>query len=329
MITSKELAVICNVSRGTVDRALNGKPGINEQTRKRILEASEQYGYRPDITARSLVKKQTMSLGIVIFDLNNTFFAQLLNAMEAKAREKGYFLFITLTNKRVDLEEECLDHLAGRRVDGIILSSVHPTSGYAEFLKKLETPVLALLNKVDDSVPFIGMNDHDAMFDATNYVISKGYQRLIYVSPPLAQEDKTNIYAQSQRRDGFLAAVKAYAGELDSEIIGRKGYVEKLMEYSFSRDCKTAIICSSDYFAINVLNSLRMRGIHVPYDVGVMGFDSISLLKFFDPTLSTVASNIEAMASLAVERVLELIAGREVPRETNMSYQIVPGQSII
>ena len=328
-MTSKELAKLCNVSRGTVDRALNGRSGINDQTRNMILETAQRLGYKPNLLAQNLAKGRTMSLGVVTFDLNNIFFSQLLNNIESKARESGYFLYITLTDKDPEQEKECLTHLADRRVDGIILSSVCSQDGYSEFLKSLGVPVVTLLNKVCNSLPFIGMNDYNAMYDATNYVISNGYSRLVYVSPPLAKDGFENIYAQKQRYEGFLSSVKTHDNNVEHEVIGNKNYVEELMKYKFHTNSKTAIICSSDYFAVKVLHSFRTRGIRVPLDVGIMGFDSINILKMFEPSLSTVATNNEAMASLAVERIIDVIEKRDVPAETNIEYRIVPGQTII
>lgn len=124
-ITTEDIARICGVSRGTVDRALNNRPGISPKTKEKVLKVAKELGYRPNMIACSLAKGHTMSIGVVVFDLNNEFFAQLLNSIEIRARELGYFTYLVLTQKDPKVEKECLSHLVDRNVDGIILFSIN------------------------------------------------------------------------------------------------------------------------------------------------------------------------------------------------------------
>jgi LacI family transcriptional regulator len=112
------------VSQGTVDRALHNRPGISAETRERILLTARQLGYRPDQLASSLVRGRTMTIGLVLFDLYNRFFAQIASAVEENAKSRGYFVYLTLTRKDLGEEKSCIERLAGRRVDGLILCSV-------------------------------------------------------------------------------------------------------------------------------------------------------------------------------------------------------------
>jgi len=124
-VTMEMIAEICGTSRGTVDRALHGRKGINPKTREKILKVANELGYHPHLIARSLVKERTKTIGMIVFDLYNRFFAQIVNAAEEKARELGYSLYLTLTNKSLEEERRCIERLVGWRVDGIILSPVN------------------------------------------------------------------------------------------------------------------------------------------------------------------------------------------------------------
>jgi LacI family transcriptional regulator len=136
-VTTGEIAKICGVSRGTVDRALHGRPGISPETRKKIIETAQKLGYRTNFVARSLVKGETKTLGVVAFDLYNRFFAQMVNAIEFRARELGYFIYLTLTNKDAEIEKKCIEHLVDRRVDGMLLCSVNNSYDYDKSFFKL------------------------------------------------------------------------------------------------------------------------------------------------------------------------------------------------
>ena len=124
-ITTKEIAKICGVSRTTVHRALNNTGRISEKTKRMILETAEKNGYRPDLLATGLAKGKTYYIGVVVMDVNNRYFSQMLSALEIEARERGYFINITLHQNDKEIEKEQLCKLADYHVDGIILSSVN------------------------------------------------------------------------------------------------------------------------------------------------------------------------------------------------------------
>ena len=132
-ITTKDLARMCGVSRTTVHRALSDTGRINPQTRELILKTAKENDYRPDLLARGLVKGQTFYIGVVVLDVNNRYFSQLLSAIETEARKQGYFINITLHEKNKIMEREQLTRLVDYHMDGIILSSVNKGVEYRDF----------------------------------------------------------------------------------------------------------------------------------------------------------------------------------------------------
>ncbi len=237
-ITIKDLASMCGVSAGTVDRALNNRKGISEKTRKKILRVAKEMDYRPDYTARSLVMGKTMTLGVVLFDLYNRSFAQLMNAIETRARELGYFVYLTLTAKNPENEVKCIDNLVNRKVDGIILLTVNKGEAFEAYLERLRIPLVTIFNFISDRWEHIGIQERNAMKGAIDYIVSKQYHNYIYVSPPLAYIDQSNIYTQEERLNGFLEGLEANRIDRPTEIIRDKDYVTVLEQTRFSENEK-------------------------------------------------------------------------------------------
>lgn len=325
-ITSKEIAEMCGVSRGTVDRALNNRPGVNEATKQKVLETARQLGYRPHFLAQSLVKGKTMSIGAVIFDINNQLFPQLINAVESRAREAGYFLNLTLTSKNPDIERECLHHLADRKVDGIILLSVNTGKSFEQFIQKLNIPVVTFGNRISKTVPYVWIDDRKAVRDAIALLAAKGYEEIIYVSPPLSLRGKTNVYAIERRYAGFQDALKQ-DGHMTSHVISHKGYAEEIEHLLTTNGKRIAIFCTSDKYALKIWLHLKQKGIRVPEDVGLMGFDNIETLKYISPSLSTVSYSLETIGNRIIDCLIGQIEGREVPLTSLVQHQIIEGES--
>ena len=329
-ITTEDIARICGVSRGTVDRALNNRPGISPATKQKILEVAKELEYRPNMIARSLVKGQTMSIGVVVFDLYNEFFAQLLNSIELRARELGYFTYLVLTEKDPSAERECLSYLADRNVDGIILLSINKGAKFDAFLRDLQKPIVSIINFISDQLPFVGANDHQCMKDAVYYAANKGYKKLVYVSPPLSRRNKKNMYTLEQRLQGFIQGCKENnLQEADYMIIDGFDYNEQLNRILQRKSpAKTAVLCSSDIYALEILRSLELQGINIPEGLGLMGFDNINTLKYVKPGLTTIAYPIDDIAIEAVDTLIKIIKGEEVPLSSIQNYTIIERDSL-
>jgi LacI family transcriptional regulator len=328
-MTSTELARLCNVSRATVDRVFNGRGRVNEKTRKMILETADSVGYRPNYIAQCLVTGKTRSIGLVVPSLNNSFFSMLLNAVASKAQQCGYIAIVTLYEDQPELEHECVLNLMERQVDGFILFSTSPDRRTVQALRERGIPAVAMFNAVE-GLPCVSIDYRRAMADATNYVLSKGYTNLIFLCPPLQHEMDRNIYAIRQRLGGFEDALAKHEGEgIRSSVIGTADYMDIIGRMQFTREEKTAILCSSDVYALNVLRQLKTRGIHVPLDVGIMGFDGIEALAYVEPSIATVGIPIARLGECAVTYLLDCIATGGSAAQTILPHEITPGQSIV
>ncbi|MDA3957106.1 LacI family DNA-binding transcriptional regulator [Oceanispirochaeta sp.] len=331
-ITSKQLAEICGVSRGTVDRALNNKGRIDPNTKQRILDAAREQGYRPDPIARSLVKGKTRNIGVIAFDLQNRYFAQLLNAIEAKARYAGYFINFTLQENDPNLEIHQINDLVDRRVAGLLLCPVNKGAKFGKFLTSLGIPVLTIGNYVSSEVPFIGMNESGAASSAVRYIIDRGYEHIIFYCPPLKNCDTKNTYVHEQRVEGFTREL-ADSPSISSEIItDSKDYawLEKLLD-QLDEDTmkKTACFCSGDIFALDMMKYIHQNHGAIHKKFGLMGFDGIDTIDYVTPTLTTIHNPVEEIGRKAVDLMVACLESETSLRsETLIPYHIMPGETI-
>ncbi|GAE25309.1 transcriptional regulator [Halalkalibacter wakoensis JCM 9140] len=327
-VSIKEIARICGVSIGTVDRALNNRPGINPKTKEKILQVAKEKNYRPDYRAQSLVKGKTKTIGVVLFDLQNRSFALLMNAIESELRKSGYSLHLALTDKDKEKEIESINYLIDRKVDGIILFSVNQGNGFNKFLQSFDVPIVTIFNHVSDQWHHIGVKEREAMLDAVKHTIKKGYKRFVFICPPLSLLGKVNIYTQHERLKGFIDGLSEY-NLLDNHlIIEEKDYLEKVAEFKFLRNEKTAILCTCDFHALEVMKFLKEHQVNIPAEVGIMGFDNIDVLKYVEPQLTTVEYPIEEIGISAVQSLVNKLENGIFPSVPLLNYRIIPGESI-
>ncbi|MFR3823862.1 MAG: LacI family DNA-binding transcriptional regulator [Hungatella hathewayi] len=322
-VTTNDIARICQVSRTTVIRALNNQGRISKETKDRIVKTAEELGYRPDLLARGLVKGKTMYIGVVVFDVKNQYFAQMLSAIEAEAQTRGYCVNITLHGKNREKEIDLIRKLVDYHVDGLILSPVNKGEHFNNFLKSLDTPLIVIGNKVSDEIPFVGIDERRAAKEATDKILDSGYERVVFVCPPLGESREGNNYTHEQRLDGF-GGNGGRSGGGDYKF----GIDEKEAASFWNNDCNTAFFCSGDIYAMDIMKHLKSCGKQAPRDYGIMGFDDIELLEYLSPRLSTIYNSVEEVAKRAVELLFDEMEGRKIAMETYERYRLVQGETL-
>lgn len=329
-ITAKELAQMCGVSRMTVHRALTDTGRINPQTKELILAKAKECGYRPDLLARGLVKRQTFYIGVVVLDVNNRYFSQLLSAIGMEARKKGYFVNITLHEQNKEMEKEQLERLVDYHVDGIILSSVNYGEEYSKFLQSLDTPIVTIGNKIADGIPFVSIHEKEAAKKATEAILRKGYGKIVFVCPPLERTDE-NTYVHRQRLEGFTEAVESWKKEDVEAIVIRKtsGYMERAYKEHLNSRKRTAFFCSGDIFALDIMKYMSQKGKKAGKDYGIMGFDGIDILDYVTPRLNTIYNPVELVAKEAVKLLFQLMNGKTDGNETViLDCELMDGETL-
>ena len=284
-ITTTQLARICGVSQGTVDRALHNRSGINPQTRERILATAREYDYSPRIGGDT--QSNSMLIGVVLFDLYNEFFSKLAMSIVSTARRYGYSIIFQFSEKNLKNEKEALEYFDYIGVDGIILFSVGSDSEeYENYLKSLKKPIVLIGNKLFD-LPFIGIDDARAMYDATLRLAEKIPSGDILYYAPILRKDLPSVNAQRLRLKGFTQAMNS---------IGKSHRIvtdmEELSEFG-------GIVCSTDYYMLKVLKHLGY-----PDDLKISGFDNISTLKTLPLRVLSVEYSTDEIAKECINYIL-------------------------
>lgn len=326
-VTTKDIARICGVSRATVSRALNNEGRINPVTKEKILKVAQEQGYRPDLLARSLVTGKTMYIGAVVFDVNNRYFAQMLNYIEIEAKKNGYFVNITLHQKDKKMELELLNRLVDYHVDGIILSPVNKGNEYAKIIKSFNTPFIIIGNRVSKDIPYVGIDEKKAAKEATKKLILKGYERIVFVCPPLADIKEENIYTHTQREKGFNEIMDIHPNIISAKI-DNWNYIDTIDQYLSLDNKKTAFFCSGDIFALDIIKHLRKKGKEAPKDYGIMGFDNIDMLDYITPKLTTIYNSVQEVSVKAVNLLVDLMNNKVVENKNLVDYKFIDGDTI-
>ena len=276
-ITTSQIAKICNVSQGTVDRALNGRPDIKAETRQKILDVARQYGYREYISTPP--DKIVGQIGVIIFNLDNEYFSELITEIEYALRKVGLGATVMMTHYDKKYEIECIRNLYNMGVKGIILCSVNSGTEFENYLKLFDIPIVTVGNRVS-SLPYVGIDDFLAMKEMTEKVLNDKAKNIIYFSPALNYPD---AYAQRRRYEGFLS------------VIGKTKYsvVTDIGDIKERYDDKTTIICSNDYYALKAY----FKGTNAK----VVGFDNISVIDKYKIPIDSVEYSMAEIANSIVE----------------------------
>ncbi len=285
-ISTKKIAELCGVSQGTVDRALNNRKGINEETKKRILQVAEENGYKPNFYAQAMKMGKSKLIGIVLFDLDNQYFADILTNIEDCASRKGYSTIVMFTNKQTRRERECIESLVHMGVDGIVICPINQGPEFEDYLQSIKIPVVTVGNKLR-SIPYIGINNALAMKEVVDYAIEKGYNRLIYVKPHLL---KNSTFAQSERLTAFSKACT----NTEQVITDSYSAVSQVEEGK-----KNAFICPADVYAVKLFVDAKNLG------AGIIGFDNIKMLDEFNILIDSVSHDAFETARAVTNYIID------------------------
>lgn len=318
IITVKDLAELCGVSRGTIDRALNNRGGISEETRKRVLDTAESYNFIKNQNAAVLSGGKSPLIGVIIFTLNNEFFSTLVSSIEKKARQYGYSVLVMLSGYDRATEIECAEKLASLNVAKLLVCSVLDDAAIYKKLAERGISVVTMLNRVK-GLPFVGIDDFAAMYESTRYVILNGYEKICYISPVLSKKNAQNINAQLLRYEGFCRAVSDLKFKNYTLVDNYPDYAAILPQLRGENSC--AVICSSDSYTIDCIAALHDTG------VGVMGFDRLKVLEKLFPMLSSVQCPTELIGENAVALLASTEAGGNAA-DVVLPFHIICGSSV-
>lgn len=309
---------------------MSGKAGVKASTREKVLRAAEELGYSPNPLAQGMLSGRTHTLGVVLADLENPFFAQATRAITDTARRHGYDVILANTDERPEVEQAAVKLMLDKRVDGIIVAPA--TSLELDHLRRAlrTTPVVL----IDRKLPALGVDtvvidNYDAAFKATQLLTELGHERIAVASTTL---DASYISSIAERFDGVRAALRAAGLALDPNMFWLGGWQSSPDNGAAARFSKqprpTAILATDSLVALSTLAAARRAGLRVPDDVSLISFDNSPWSEAFHPALSVVSQPVRELGERAAAMVIERAEGfAEPPREIQLRSTVIQRES--
>ena len=305
-ITIKDIAKALGLSTSTVSRALRDSYEISLETKKLVLEYAEKNNYHPNPIALSLKERKSRSIGVIVCEIANSYFSQVINGIESIAYNNGYNVMIAQSRESFDREMLNLQYLTSRSIDGLIISVSTETKDFS-YLKELHSkgmPIVffdRIVNEIDTHK--VIADNYKGAYDATTHLIKSGYRRIAAVSNP------EMLSITIERLAGYKAALAENGIDADDSLIKYCQHggmifseVEEVVNELFGlKQIPDAIFATADKLTTNCLRLLKARGISVPADMGLMGFSNTDLTELLDPPLSIIKQPAFEMGEQAAE----------------------------
>ncbi len=300
MASIKDVAKMAGVSPATVSRVMNGTAKVDEEKKERVLEAIEVTGFVPNQVARSLFKKSGKLIGLILPSIKNPFFTQMASAIENTADMYGYRLILCNTGNRPEKEKEALQMLTAMNADGIILTTSNEQ--IYEYVKNCNIPVIVTDRRIamDAATAYIHSDHYQGGRLAAEHLIECGCKNIVCIKGP------QDISSARARFEGYCKVcdeknIKIQTIECDYDFNKGLGVAEELLDKYPHVD---GIIACNDIVAISVYKVLHGKGIKVPEDIQIIGFDNISLSELLTPELTTIAQPIEEIGAKAARLII-------------------------
>lgn len=311
-VTIKDIARELGVAHSTVSRAIHNDPRISPETRSRVMEAVERLGYRPNVAARGLVSRRMQAIGLVIPVVADMFFGRIVDGVDRVTYEAGFGLSLYLTHAERRRELDALAQVSEQRVDGLILMARRlPKAALLEIISQ-KTPVVLLEPQILGlGIDSVRVDNRDGALQATRHLLDLGHRRIAFVTAP--KESREN----RERLQGYRDALASAGVAFDPALVVPGGYTEEAgatavrQLFSLSADSwPTAIFAYNDRVALGGIAALQARGLAVPEDVSVVGYDDIESAAYLRPALTTVHQPIEEMGEAAARLLIERLNRR-------------------
>ena len=314
IVRLKDIADKTGFSTNTVSLALRESPRIPEPTRALIQQAAAELHYLPNQIAKSLVSRQTMTIGLVLTDITNPTLTQAAQTIELALAARGYGTLFATSNNTLEEEIRTVEMFRSRQVDGML---IYPTShrqlDHIRPLRRANYPVVLLVADPDAGIDAVCVDERRGAWKAVRHLIETGHRRIGLI-------DSANRHGNSEKREGYLKALTEAGLDYDSKLAADPtGHASKhgsagMDELMSRKTGATAVFCTNDSLAIGALDWCRRHGVAVPRDMAIMGFDDIEYAAFAGVPLSSVRYATREVSEMAVERLMELIAADVLPQ---------------
>lgn len=309
-VTIKDVAAHAGVSVGTASRVLSGNPSTSASSRERVQAAVAELGYRPDARARSLRSTRSHTVGLLVSDIRNPFFADVAHGAEQAALRSSLVTLLANANEDVRQQDAYLESFLTQRVDGIIIAPQGQDSAHLRTLAR-DVPLVFVDRTVEGfDVPSVTTDNARGIEQAVAHLAERGHHRIGYIGGPRA------ISTGRARYEAFVEAIRHHGLDEAPGLITRGDFQvasgTRAAELLLSADKPpTALLAADSLMAIGALKALRRRGVRIGSDVDVVAFDDIEWFSELNPPLTVVSHDAEAMGSTAMRLLLDVMSGGE------------------
>ena len=326
-MTIEEVARRAKVSISTVSRTLHGSGPVGPATAERVWRAIKELDYRPNTTAQSLVSGRSRMLGLVVSDITNPFFPELIHGFQEVALQNGYDVLANSTNYDKSRTALCVRRMIDRKVDGVAIMTSEMDRTVTEQLASRKVPLVFLdVGKVGEGISNIKVNYAQGITQAVEHLRALGHRRIAFISGP------STLKSARVRRDAFFDCLRRFGIAEHRELIeegnhkidGGLSAITRLLQRA---EPPTAVLASNDLTAIGALRGARQSGLRVPHDVSVVGFDDIDMAQFTEPPLTTIRLLRSELASLACNALFQSIHGNTEGAEFTMGTHLIIRES--
>ena len=324
MVSMKDIAKQCHVSVASVSKALNGYSDIGEETRNLIITTAHEMGYLPNSSARALKTKKSYNLGVLFVDaamngLTHEYFNHVLESFKYRAEEKGYditFIAGNTAGQKMSFYERC----RYRGVDGVLVACFKYYEEDIQDLIRSELPVVTIDHTFEGKIAVVS-NNVQGMEELVSYIYSMGHKKIAYI-----HGDDTPV--TRNRLSGFYRTTQRYGLEILDEYVKASSYRDLEMAAKATGELldlpnpPTCIMYPDDYAAVGGMNEIRERGLRIPEDISITGYDGIDLVRMMEPKLTTLCQDTRKIGRMAAEKLISLI---EHPKTTLVDKFSVDG----
>ena len=325
MPTITDVAREARVSASTVSHVINETRYVSDEVKQRVHAAMEALNYQPNVIARSLRTRETLTVGVVVSDVTNPFFTSIVRAIEDEVLKQGYNIILCDTDEKPEREQAYLRLLMGRRVDGLIVA---PSSGNADLLRSaIESglPVVLLDRSIPGLTADVVLSDNESgAFDAVSYLIGMGHRRIGIIAGRL------EVSTGADRMAGYVRAIRTHGIPADESLIEvakfkRDIAYDKTMKMLNRAEPPTALFVCNNVMTAGTMAALKAAGKKVPEDISVVGFDDSEWAALMDPPLTVVAQPIVELGTRAAQTLMRRISrGRvKTPRAVVLKPELI------
>jgi len=314
-ITIKDIAKALHLSVSTVSKALRGSHEISEETKQLVLDYARTHNYKPNPIAQSLKRGLSKSIGVIVCNIDNNFFSQVINGIESIARQKDYNVIITQSQESYEREVANIEHLSSRSVDGLIISLSAETKNVDHLIKLHQKGLpMVLFDRITDEIAThkVIANNFKGAYEATKHLLQQGFRHIAHIT------SSNSLSITLERQEGYKKALEDAGLRPDPRYIkfcSHGGMIpeetrQALTELLQLTPIPDAIFTASDRLSTTTLSLLRKMQIAVPQQIGLVGFTNSISADIFHPSLTSVVQPALDMGQMATDLLIQLIESK-------------------